>query len=50
MMPSKLVRRSFFLLVKLKIQFPGTYVINDLNGEEITGSFYEKDLQKTSQE
>ena len=27
-----------------------TYVINDLNGEEITGSFYEKELQKTSQE
>ena len=22
---------------------------NDLNGEEITGSFYEKELQKTSQ-
>ena len=27
-----------------------TYVINDLNGEEITGSFYEKEMQKTSQE
>ena len=26
------------------------YVINDLNGEEITGPFYEKELQKTSQE
>ena len=25
------------------------YVINDLNGEEITGTFYEKGLQKTSQ-
>ena len=24
--------------------------ISDLNGEEITGSFYEKELQKTSQE
>ena len=24
-------------------------IINDLNGEEITGSFYEKQLQKTSQ-
>ena len=24
--------------------------INDLNGEEITGTFYEKELQKTSQE
>ena len=29
---------------------PWTYVINDLNGEEITGSFYEKELQKTNQE
>ena len=25
------------------------YVINDLNGEEITGTFYEKELQKTNQ-
>ena len=24
-------------------------MISDLNGEEITGSFYEKELQKTSQ-
>ena len=38
----------FLLLVKLKIQFPG-HVINDLNGEEIFGSFYEKELQKTNQ-
>ena len=29
---------------------PWTYEINDLNGEEIAGSFYEKELQKTSQE
>ena len=27
-----------------------TYVIDDLNGEEITGTFYEKELQKASQE
>ena len=26
-----------------------TYVISDLNGEEIAGTFYEKELQKTSQ-
>ena len=25
-------------------------MINDLNGEPITGRFYEKELQKTSQE
>ena len=27
-----------------------TYVINDLNGEEITERFYEKELQKTNQQ
>ena len=27
---------------------PWTYVISDLNGEEIVGSFYEKELQKTN--
>ena len=26
------------------------YAIGDLNGEGITGSFYEKELQKTNQE
>ena len=41
------VRRSF--INKIKITVPWTYVINDLNGEEITGSFYEKKLQKTNQ-
>ena len=25
------------------------YVINDLTGEEIIGTFYEKELQKTNQ-
>ena len=39
------------LLIKLKIQFhtPWTYVINDLHGEEITGTFYEKELPKANQ-
>ena len=37
------------LLKKLKILFRGL-VINDLNGEEIKGIFYEKELQKTNQE
>ena len=27
---------------------PWTYEINDLNGEEIVGSFYEKEFQKTN--
>ena len=26
------------------------YVINDLNGEEIIGTFYENELQKTNQQ
>ena len=28
---------------------PWAYVINDLNGEEIIGKFYEKELQKRNQ-
>ena len=35
-----------FVVSKIKNTVPWTYVINDLNGEEITGSFYEKELQK----
>ena len=38
-----------FVLSKFKNTVPWNYVINDLNGEEITGSFYEKELQKASQ-
>ena len=38
------------VISKIKITVPWTYVISDLNGEEITGAFYEKELQKTNQE
>ena len=38
-----------FVIKKAKNTIPWTYVINDLNGEEITGTFYEKELQKTNQ-
>ena len=38
-----------FLIRKIKNTVPWTYVISDLNGEPITGSFYEKELQKTNQ-
>ena len=38
--------KQFLLVVKLKIQFHGH---NNLNGEEIIGAFYEKELQKTTQ-
>ena len=37
-----------FVINKIKNTVPSTYVINYLNGEETTGSFYEKELQKTS--
>ena len=39
-----------FVIEKVKNSVSWTYVINDLNGEEITGTFYEKELQKTNQE
>ena len=35
---------------KIKHTVLWTYVVSDLNGQEITGSFYEKEFQKTSQE
>ena len=38
-----------FVINKIKNTVPWTYAISDLNGEEITGSFYEKELQKTNQ-
>ena len=43
-----MVGRNFFVN-KIKNTVPWTYVINDLNGDEIIESFYEKQLQKTSQ-
>ena len=38
-----------FISSKIKNTVPWTYIINDLNGEEIIGKFYEKELQKTNQ-
>ena len=38
-----------FVVSKIKNTVPWTYAVSDLNGEEITGSFNEKELQKTSQ-
>ena len=39
-----------FVIKKVKNKVPWTYIINDLNGEEIIGTFYEKELQKTNQQ
>ena len=41
---------EIFVIKKIKNTVPWTYVINDLNGEEIIGTFYEKELQKTNQQ
>ena len=41
---------EIFVIKEVKNVVPWTYVINDLNGGEITGTFYEKELQKTNQE
>ena len=35
-----------FVIEKVKNTVPWTYIISDLNGEEIVGTFYEKELQK----
>ena len=36
-------------MIKIKDTVPWTYAISDLNGEAITGSFYEQEFQKTNQ-
>ena len=38
------------MIKKVKNTVPWTNDINDLNGEEIFETFYEKELQKTNQE
>ena len=39
-----------FVINKIKNIVSCTYIINDLNGEEIIGTFHGKELQKTNQE
>ena len=39
---------EIFVISKIKNTVPWIFVINDLNGEEITGTFYENELQKTN--
>ena len=41
---------EFFVIKKVKNAVPWTYVINDLNGEVIIGTFYKKELEKTNQQ
>ena len=40
---------EIFIISKIKNTVPWTYDINDFNGGEIIGTFYEKELQKTDQ-
>ena len=40
---------EIFIIKKIKNTVPWTYVLNDLNGEEIIGTFYGNELQGTSQ-
>ena len=39
-----------FVIKKVKNTVPWTFVIVDLNGKEIIGTFYEKELKKTNQQ
>ena len=39
-----------FVIKEVKNTVPWTYVINNLNGENIIGTFYENELQRTSQQ
>ena len=41
---------ELFTISKIQLTIPVTYKITDCNGEEIQGSFYERELQKTSQD
>ena len=39
-----------FMIKEVKNTVPWAYVISDIKGEEIIGTFYEKELQKTNQQ
>ena len=41
---------EIFVIKKIKSTVPWTYVINDVNGEEIIGTFYGKELHSTNQQ
>ena len=40
---------DIFIISKIQLTIPVTYKITDYNGEKIHGSFYEPELQKTTQ-
>ena len=42
--------KEVFVIKEIKNTVPLAYVINDLNGEEIIGTFYKKELQKIDEQ
>ena len=42
--------KDIFVTKEVKNTVPWTYVISDLNDDEIIGTFYETELQKTNQQ
>ena len=40
-------RKEIFVINKIKNTVPWTYELKDLNGEDIIGSFYDRELQRT---
>ena len=38
-----------FVIKKVRDTVPWSYIINDINGKEIVGTFYENELQRTNQ-
>ena len=43
------MEEEVFVIKNVQIAVLWTYVISDLNGEEIVGTFYVKEFQKTNQ-
>ena len=41
---------EIFVIKKIKNTVPWAYVLNDLNGEQFIGTFYEKEFQATNQQ
>ena len=38
-----------FVIKKVRDTVPWSYIINDIKGKEIVGTFYENELQRTNQ-
>ena len=43
-------QKRFFTVSEVRYTDPITYKLKDFTGEEIKGSFYEQELQKTTQD